>query len=56
MEVDEVPIKDDAVPFAREDEVMMVYSRHPSLERRRMPDPSLGTLAHCGRGRGNAEM
>jgi hypothetical protein len=31
MEVDEAPIEGDAMPFPREDTVMMIYSRHPSL-------------------------
>jgi hypothetical protein len=46
MEVNEVPVEGDTAPFPREYAVMTIYGRHPSPERRRMPDPSLGTLAH----------
>jgi hypothetical protein len=45
MEVDEVPIEGDTAPFPREDVVMMIYGRCPSLERRHVHDPGLGTLA-----------
>jgi hypothetical protein len=38
-----VPAEDDATPFPREDTVMTIYDRRPSLVRRRVPDPSLRT-------------
>jgi hypothetical protein len=56
MEVDEVPNEDNTVPFLGEDMVMMIYDEHPSPERCRGPNPSLGTPAHHGRGCGNMKM
>jgi hypothetical protein len=56
MEVDKVPAKDDMAPFPREDAAMTIYDMCLSPEMCRMPDPSLGTPAHCGRGCGNAGM
>jgi hypothetical protein len=55
MEVDEAPIEGDAAPFPREDAIMMIYGRHPSLQKCCMHDPSMGTPARCsqGWGRGN---
>jgi hypothetical protein len=45
MEVDEIPIEGDMMPFPREGVVMAIYGRHPSPERCHMPDPGLGTPA-----------
>jgi hypothetical protein len=45
MEVDEVPVEGDAAPFPGEGVVMMIHGRCPSLERRHVDEPSLGTLA-----------
>jgi hypothetical protein len=56
MEVDEVLVEGDVVPFPKEDVVMMIYGRRPSPKRRHMPDPNLGTLACYGRGGGNVEI
>jgi hypothetical protein len=56
MEVDEVPIEGDVAPFPREDGVMIIYDRHPSLERRHVPNPSVRTPACCSRGGVNVEM
>jgi hypothetical protein len=56
MEVDEAPVEGDAAPFSREDVIMMIFSRHPSLEKRRMLDPSTRTPSGGGQGWGDAEM
>jgi hypothetical protein len=56
MEVDEVPTEGDAAPCPREDAIMTIYDRRPSPERRCVPNTSIGTLAHYGRGGGNVEM
>jgi protein tyrosine phosphatase len=39
---------------AEEDVVMTIYDRRPSLMRCCVPEPSLGTPAHCSMGCGNA--
>jgi hypothetical protein len=52
MEVDEGPIEGDAMPFLREDVVMMIFGRHPSLEKRRGLDPSTQTPSHSNQGWG----
>jgi hypothetical protein len=43
MEVDETVVEGDTTPFLREYTVMMTSGRHPSLEKSRMLDPSMGT-------------
>jgi hypothetical protein len=40
MEIDKAPIKSDAVPFPREDAVMMIFGRHPSPKKHHRLDPS----------------
>jgi hypothetical protein len=52
MEVDEGPIEGDAMPFPREDVVMMIFGRHPSLEKCRGLDPSTQTPSHSNQGWG----
>jgi hypothetical protein len=52
MEVDEVPIEGDVMPFPREDTVMMVFRRHPSPEKRCGLDPSMGSPSHSDQGWG----
>jgi hypothetical protein len=56
MEVDEAPVEGDAAPFSREDVIMMIFSRHPSLEKRRMLGTSTGTPAHGCQGWGDMEI
>jgi hypothetical protein len=56
MEVDKVPNEGDTTPFPREDAVMTIYDGRPSSGMRHVSNPSLGTLARCGWGRGNAGM
>jgi hypothetical protein len=46
MKVDEAPIEGDAMPFPREDAVMMIFGRHPLSEKHGMLDPSTGTPSH----------
>jgi hypothetical protein len=50
MEVDEAPIEGDAEPFPREDVIMMIFGRHPSLEKHRRLDPRTGTPSHSDQG------
>jgi hypothetical protein len=56
MEVDEAPIEVDAVPFPRVDAIMMIFGRHPSLEKHCGLDPSTGSPSHSDQGWGDAEM
>jgi hypothetical protein len=56
LEVNEPPIEGDVTPFPREDAVMMIFSRHPSLEKHHMLDPSVGTPTRGGQGWGGADM
>jgi hypothetical protein len=56
MEVDELPIKGDMVPFLGEDAIMMIFRRHPSPERSCVLDPSTGTPAHGCQGWRNGEL
>jgi hypothetical protein len=56
MEVDEVPDEGDTTPFPREDAVLMIYDGCPSPGMRHVSNPSLGTLARCGWGRGDVGM
>jgi hypothetical protein len=56
MEVDEAPVEGDAAPFSREDVIMTIFGRHPSLEKRRMLGTSMGTPAHGGQGWGDMEI
>jgi hypothetical protein len=46
----------DTMLFPEEDAVMTTYDGRPSLGMHRLSNPSLGTLAHCGWGRGNTGM
>jgi hypothetical protein len=43
MEIDKAPAEGDAAPFPREDVIMTIFRRHPSLEKRRRFDPSTQT-------------
>jgi hypothetical protein len=54
MEVDKDLEDGDAPPFPGEDVVMMIYDGRPLAETHRMPDSSLGTMTHRGKGCGNA--
>jgi hypothetical protein len=56
MEVDEAPIEGDAEPFPREDVIMMIFGRHPSLEKHRRLDPRTGTPSRSDQGWGDMEM
>jgi hypothetical protein len=56
IEVDEAPIEGDMVPVAREDTVMMIFGRHPSLKKRRGLNPSTGTPSCSNQGWGDVEM
>jgi hypothetical protein len=47
----EAPDDGGVMPFPREDTVMMIYDRHPSLGVHRVSDLGPGTLARCGWGR-----
>jgi hypothetical protein len=40
MEVSEAPIEGDAAPYPREDAVMTIFGRHPSLKKHHGLDPS----------------
>jgi hypothetical protein len=54
MEVDKDLEDGDAPPFPGEDAVMMIYDGRPLAATHRMPDSSLGTMTHRGKGCGNA--
>jgi hypothetical protein len=56
VEVNEVPDEGDTTPFLGEGMVMMIYDGHPSSGMCRVSNPSLGTPARCGWGRGNVGM
>jgi hypothetical protein len=56
MEVDETVVEGDTTPFLGEYTVMMTSGRHPSLEKSRVLDPSMGTPARDGQGWGDAKM
>jgi hypothetical protein len=42
MEIDEAPTEGDAAPFSREDTIMTICGRHPSLEKHRALDQGWG--------------
>jgi hypothetical protein len=56
VEVDEAPIEGDTTPFLKEDAIMMILRRHPSLEKNRGLDPSMQTPYCSNLGWGDAKM
>jgi hypothetical protein len=56
MEIDKAPIKSDAVPFPREDAVMMIFGRHPSPKKHHRLDPSAWTPSRSSQWWGDVLM
>jgi hypothetical protein len=55
MEVDEAPIKDDAMPFPGEDVIMTIFGSQPLPEMHHVLDLSTGTSSRYDHGWGTRE-